>query len=184
MVILSIIAMAVIVGIFIYIDESRKAERTKHKDDAPASQQSAPMYTPPSNPPRYIPPINLPSDEEDGMMQSSIYDKISISVPNDYDFMEIKIAGTNYRRGLKDFVGEFDGHLVAEPNNEYDPNAIAIKIGRKKLGYVPADETEFVRKFTNGVLPYNCHGVLSEAWDEDDGHHFYWGMVVIVKKKS
>lgn len=159
MVIILIISLAVIVGIFIYIDESRKKERI-----------AAGTY-------------GVSEKPQDNRKTSENYSDVKITVPDNYDYMEIKIAGANYRNNMKDYLGEFDGKLVAEPNNEYDPNAIAIKVGRKKMGYVPAEETDRVREFTGDVLPYDCHGVVAESYD-GDGKRYYWGLVIIVKEKA
>lgn len=114
---------------------------------------------------------------------SAIYKDIKIEAPDGYEIMEVKIAGINYRRNMKDYVGQFSGNLVAEPNNEYDPEAIAIKCGRKKMGYIPENQTAQVREFVGGVLPYNCDGMITDDYD-GNGRHYYYGLVVIARKKN
>lgn len=79
------------------------------------------------------------------------------------------IAGVNYRKGLKDcdwYV--FEATLIAEPRNKFDKNAIKIVRAEdnKKIGYVPADQTEAVRKFLDGQLPYTCKAFI-ESEEED-----------------
>jgi hypothetical protein len=106
---------------------------------------------------------------------------VTIEVAEGYDFLSFGITGTSFRRGLSKYVGEFDGSLVAEPSNPYDPNAIKIVAADgHHLGYIPRDETEDVREFL--PLPCDCHGILQKGRD-DDGHVFYWGKVVIVRKR-
>lgn len=62
------------------------------------------------------------------------------------DLIITNIAGINYRGNLKAYVGDFNGVLVPEPKNEYDPNAIMIKCeDGKHLGYIAENMTEDVR---------------------------------------
>lgn len=160
--ILFLISAMVIVAIFAMI--GKKSAESK---DITADQTTTPANT----------------QKTDTGNKSGIYNNIKITVPDGYEVMEIQIAGCNYRRGLEDFVGEFDGHLVAEPNNNYDSEAIAIKIGRKKLGYVPEAETDDVRRFTGGKLPFDCHGILARGYDRYNDREYYYGIAVIVKPK-
>ncbi len=78
-----------------------------------------------------------PKQWESGTYYSSIY-------PD--HLMILNIAGINYRGNLKAYVGDFNGVLVPEPKNDYDPNAIMIKCeDGKHLGYIPENMTEDVR---------------------------------------
>ena len=114
---------------------------------------------------------------------SNGFKEIKIDVPPGYDYLSFNIAGTSFRRGLNKYVGEFDGQLVADPKNPYDKNAIKIiHEDGHHLGFIPADETDEVREFL--PLPCECHGILVRGKDENDGHVFYYGTVVIVKKQS
>lgn len=107
---------------------------------------------------------------------------VKIEVPDGYDYLSFSIAGTSFRRGLSKYVGEFDGQLVAEPDNVYDPNAIkVVHEDGHHLGYIPQDDTLDVRNFL--PLPCDCHGILQKERDTD-GHVYYWGEVVIVKKRQ
>ena len=87
------------------------------------------------------------------------------------DLYHTKIAGINFRRGIKDLAGVyFDAILVAEPKNKYDPNAIKIvhSTDGRHLGYIPADETDEVRKWVNNQLPYPCRAHIDEFEEYDD----------------
>ena len=106
---------------------------------------------------------------------------IEISIPKDYAYLIFNIAGTSFRNGLDKCVGTFDGKLVPEPDNEHDPNAIKIMWnGTKLIGYVPWDRTLEVKSFI--ALPCECSGALIKDKDED-GTVFYWGKVVISRKR-
>ena len=101
-----------------------------------------------------------------------------------YDNLRIlKIAGINYCTGMNRYKGRVMCALVPEPNNEYDPNAIKIlAIDRHHIGYIPVEQTDFVRSLTCEDFPYKCEAYIYEAEDEDDGHKFYYGFVYIKRK--
>ena len=88
------------------------------------------------------------------------------------DLYHTKIAGINFRRGIKDLAGVyFDAVLVADTKNKYDHNAIKILHAQDKrhLGFIPADETDAVRSWVNNQLPYPCRAHIDEfeEWDEE-----------------
>ena len=98
-----------------------------------------------------------------------------------YDNLRIlKIAGINYRQGINRYTGRVMCALVPEPDNEFDPDAIKIVAeDRHHLGYIPTDQTDFVRSLAGGSFPYRCEAHIYEAEDEDDGHKFFYGFVYI-----
>ena len=49
--------------------------------------------------------------------------------------------------------------LVPEPTNEHDPNAIAVYISGKQIGYVPAGETGEVRQYL--TVPHSVRAWIS-----------------------
>jgi len=71
---------------------------------------------------------------------------------NDRHFSTFHIAGFTYYNGVDVFenlkIGE-ELSLKAEPENRYDPNAVAIYYKEEKLGFVPKDENELLSKFLN-----------------------------------
>lgn len=114
----------------------------------------------------------LPEPRDDGGFLS-IYDNLRI----------LKIAGINYRTGINRYLGRVMCALVPEPDNEYDPDAIKIVAeDRHHLGYIPTDQTDFVRSMTGDTFPYRCEAHIYEAEDEDDGHRFFYGFVYIKSK--
>ena len=92
----------------------------------------------------------------------------------------LKIAGINRREGISRYVGRVDCALVPEPDNEFDPEAIKIVADdRHHLGYIPADQTAFVRSLTAGEFPYKATAFIEEKQDEVDGPRFFVGYVYI-----
>ena len=114
-----------------------------------------------------------PEERSDGGYLS-LYDNLRI----------LKIAGINYRTGIDHYVGRVDCALVPEPQNEFDPNAIKIVAAdRHHLGYIPSDQTDFVRSLAADKFPMQCLAIINEGEDEDDGHKFYYGFVYIRKRE-
>ena len=102
----------------------------------------------------------------------SIYDDLRI----------LNVAGMSFRQGMGRYKGFIDAALVPEPNNEFDPNAIKIvAIDRHHLGYIPADQTDFVRSLTGESFPYRCKCEVIEGYNDDD-EKTYHGFVYIRRK--
>lgn len=77
------------------------------------------------------------------------------------DYLEFNIAGMSYRDDIDDYIGEHAGTLEAEPNNDYDPNAIKVLAeDGHHVGYVPKDMTASVREFS--TLPCRCYFYIGE----------------------
>ena len=111
----------------------------------------------------------LPERRDDGGWLS-IFDNLRI----------LKIAGINYRSGIGKYVGRVECALVPEPDNEYDPNAIKVVAeDRHHLGYIPTEQTDFVRSLAANEFPYRCTAFIEEHEDELDGHKFFIGFVYI-----
>lgn len=95
------------------------------------------------------------------------------------DLYHTSIAGINFRKGIKDLASKyFDCELVEDPKNKHDPNAIKIvhTESRRHLGFIPAIETDSVRKFVNNSFPYPCRGhiISREELNEDtERYHIY-----------
>ena len=92
----------------------------------------------------------------------------------------LKIAGINRREGIGRYVGRVDCALVPEPDTEFDPESIKfVADDRHHLGYIPADQTAFVRSLTAEEFPYKATAFIEEKEDEVDGHRFFVGYVYI-----
>jgi len=67
-------------------------------------------------------------------------------------FANFHIAGFTYNDGIDVFENLKIGTpvtLVAEPENGFDPNAVAIYFNEFKLGFVPKSENKEVSQFLN-----------------------------------
>lgn len=87
------------------------------------------------------------------------------------NYIDFKVAGVNYRGDLSAYVGEFIGRLVADPENEYDPNAIRVEHqDGRHIGFVPKDKTKEVRNFKQ--LPCDCYCYIERRKDDDGNSYF------------
>lgn len=92
----------------------------------------------------------------------------------------LKIAGINHRSGIGKYVGRVECALVPEPTNEFDPDAIKVVAeDSHHLGYIPTEQTDFVRSLAANEFPYHCTAFIDEHEDEIDGHKFFTGFVYI-----
>ena len=72
------------------------------------------------------------------------------------DYLEFDIAGMSYRENIDNYIGEHAGTLEAEPDNEYDHNAIKILAeDGHHVGYVPKNMTSEIR--SEATLPCSCY---------------------------
>ena len=103
-----------------------------------------------------------------------------VIVSNIIQQKDFNIAGINYRSGIQNYVGSFDGSLIPEPNNKFDPRAIRIvHSDGHHLGYIPSDETDYLRSLVNNNFPVPCRGEITEEIDYDENRKFFQGIVYI-----
>ena len=89
----------------------------------------------------------------------------------------IAVAGLDYVRGVARYTGRNFVRLVAEPENHFDPNAIAvIAEDGHHLGYVPAHMTSEVRGLI--TLPYDTEVYIEKDYDAE-GRAYYSGQLLI-----
>ena len=83
------------------------------------------------------------------------------------DYLEFPIAGITHGEHVDEHIGEFAATMEPDPTNPYDQNAIKI-VTREghRLGYVPKDQTQYVRDFT--ILPCRCYCYIGT----NDSHYF------------
>ena len=106
----------------------------------------------------------LPVQKQDGSYTSYRYVRM------------YSIAGINKRRGIKPYIGKFCGYIKPEPSNKFDPNAIAVyHEDGKHLGYIPAAETDGVRRLGQD-FPMFCWGEIIQVWGD---HKFFVGDLYI-----
>ena len=83
------------------------------------------------------------------------------------DYLEFSIAGITHGEHIDEHLGEFAATLEPDPTNPYDQNAIKIVTSEgHRVGYVPKDQTAYVRDFTS--LPCRCYCYIGT----NDGHYF------------
>lgn len=110
----------------------------------------------------------MPQRKPDGTF-TSIYNPV-------WDF---NIAGINFRKGIKKYIGDFFGYIQPEPTNEYDPDAIAIyHSDGHHLGYIPADFTDDIRDLEL-PFPLKVFGWIEEDYDEDERRHYFRGTIYL-----
>lgn len=63
-----------------------------------------------------------------------------------HDYCQLELEYAYKKAGsINNAILTEDIKLVDEKDNKYDPKAIAIYVFNVKIGYVPADETDFIR---------------------------------------
>ena len=101
-------------------------------------------------------------------------------VDDDFQIENFSIAGINYRQGIKNYIGTFEGRLLPEPTNEYDPNAIRVEHSDgHHLGYIPSDDTNYLRNLVDNRFPVSCSGEIIEKEDLEDNRKYFQGFVYV-----
>lgn len=93
--------------------------------------------------------------------------------------LDFNIAGVNYRKNIRDYVGVFEGYLQPEPDNEYDHNAIAIyHSDGHHLGYINQDYTDDIRDLEL-PFPIAVFGKIEECYDRERNRNYFKGVVYL-----
>lgn len=90
---------------------------------------------------------------------------------------EYSIKGINMSGITDKLLGDHDGTAKAVTDNDYDPYAVAIYVGKKRVGWLPAgcvDVHSAIMKLGGSI---DVHVYIGKAVDEDDSHEFYFGKV-------
>lgn len=103
-----------------------------------------------------------------------ITDKQTADALKNVETFTTKIAGINHRLTPSNTnYGYVEGYAVADPQNQYDPNAVALyrKKDGKQLGYIPKDDlgdfSEFA-KVKNYFQRTNFVGEIHPFYNDDD----------------
>lgn len=93
----------------------------------------------------------------------------------------IRIAGISFQKLSDADLGAFKGTLRAEDWNAFDPNAVAIYRGRKKVGYVPKEQSsEVYDSLANGTsLCYGCIYKWYERGEDGGAKAVFSGKIVL-----
>ncbi|MBQ4479137.1 MAG: HIRAN domain-containing protein [Victivallales bacterium] len=86
--------------------------------------------------------------------------------------IELKVAGVTFE-GRQEILKGMMGaprlaRLVREPDNKYDPNAIAVVANGQKIGYIP----KAIAGDLAGLLPAIRFAWLHPAYAEDLGNYY------------
>ena len=93
--------------------------------------------------------------------------------------LDFNLAGVNYRKNIRDYVGVFDGYLQPEPDNEYDPDAIAVyHADGHHIGYIPQNYTDDIRDLEL-PFPIAVFGEIEEGYDYDQNRNYFKGIVYL-----
>lgn len=92
---------------------------------------------------------------------------------------DFNLAGVNYRKNIRDYVGVFEGYIQPEPENEYDPDAIAVyHADGHHLGYIPQNCTDDIREL-DMPFPIAVFGEIEEGYDYDQNRNYFKGTVYL-----
>ncbi len=91
--------------------------------------------------------------------------------------LEYSIKGINMS-GINDkYLGHHRGMSKAITDNDYDPYAIAVYVGKKRVGWFPAGCIDVHAEIMELGGTMTTHVYIGKATDEEDGHVFYYGKV-------
>jgi hypothetical protein len=104
--------------------------------------------------------------------------------------LEVGVVGeSHYQDALTDIVGgkrpesvriPIQATLVLEPDNPYDPNAVAVYIAGRKVGYLPRPAAEAFapvgRRLAEQQQVGSCSATITGGWDRGDGDTGHFGV--------
>lgn len=96
-----------------------------------------------------------------------------------YELQDYNIAGINYRENIAAYIGDFEGYIKPDPDNEHDSNAIAVYAqDGHNLGFIPAGCTDNIRAL--GLpFPIAITGTIEQEHDEDENRDYFVGTVYL-----
>lgn len=101
-----------------------------------------------------------------------------------YELQDYNIAGINYRENISAYLGDFEGYLKPDPENEHDPNAIAVySRNGHHLGFIPAACTDHIRALGR-PFPMPITGTIDQEKDETKNRYYFVGTVFIYVLKK
>ncbi|MDP4269225.1 MAG: HIRAN domain-containing protein [Bacteroidota bacterium] len=93
--------------------------------------------------------------------------KITLPFQKDIFLIEIQVAGTSFRKNIKELEPLLEPgqmyRMVREPENQYDANAIAIYFDEEKMGYIPAEQNEIIARLMDVGKFFYCK-LISKEW--------------------
>ena len=95
------------------------------------------------------------------------------------DEREFSIKGINYANLDDSYLGDHDGYIKAISDHPKDPYAIAVYVGRKRVGWLPGGNSKLHEKLLSIGGKAKADIFISKGNDDYDGHSFYYGKATI-----
>ena len=92
---------------------------------------------------------------------------------------EYSIKGINLSGITDKYLGSCEGTAKAVTGNDYDPYAVAIYVGKKRVGWLPAGCVDVHKAIIELGGSIDVYVYIGKATDDEDGHEFYFGKVQI-----
>lgn len=188
--VITIVVASIICIIYALQDKTTMSEQGKPKDDkTPLEQLNSSIILL-----EVVRQAKMVGDEAtvQAVMNNTYQGPIPVEIGGHFtsiypdNLLILSIAGINYAGNLENYVGNFDGVLIPEPKNEFDPNAIKVLwADRKALGYIPKDRTQQVRELIGckgNEWKHPITGTIDKCQDEEEyNREFYSGIIYIAK---
>ena len=98
----------------------------------------------------------------------------NLDLEDEYSIKGINMSGITDR-----YLGDFEGAAVAFRDNPYDPYAVGIYINNKRIGWLPAGSVGAHVAIMAAGGTVKAHGYIAKDTDEEEGHEFYYGKVIL-----
>lgn len=92
----------------------------------------------------------------------------------------ISIHGINFQHLDDTNLGPFQGNIIAQKDNPYDPYAIAVYSNNRLLGYLPAGNVQLHARLMqrdNRTMP--CYGSIAKG--NDHGRSYFYGRLKLLE---
>lgn len=96
-----------------------------------------------------------------------------------YELQDYNISGINYRENITAYLGDFEGYLKPDPENEHDPDAIAVYArDGHHLGFIPAGCTDNIRALGK-PFPMPITGTIEQEHDDIEDRYYFVGTIFL-----
>jgi hypothetical protein len=111
-------------------------------------------------------------------------DQSPITIPGDGSYPLGAVGESFYQRELEALCGPRfpDGYRLAVPavlhcenDNRYDPKAVRVEIGGRRVGYLARDHARIYRR-RFGQRSVHCGGLVVGGWDRGGGDAGHFGV--------
>ena len=90
------------------------------------------------------------------------------------------LAGVTFE-GRQELLSHFAGETITvefeeEPENKFDPNAVAVYYGESKLGYLPKENALYLHK--NSLMVEDEIRMKVDSFDDEDGNIVFYAKLM------